>query len=120
VFSGPAGGLVPLVLHDNNLPPAVGHARIRFVNVSPDLGPLDVYVNFAKQVSNLLPQSASGYIDVTADTTIGTAFEFDFNTAGTVTPVLKMTNAVIIGGHTYSVYVMGPAAAPQGVLSKDD
>ena len=120
VFSGPAGGLVPLVLHDNNLPPAVGHARIRFVNVSPDLGALDVYVNFAKQVSNLVPQSASGYIDVTADTTIGTAFEFDFNTAGTVNPVLKMTNAVIIGGHTYTVYVMGPAAAPQGVLSKDD
>jgi len=120
VFSGPAGGIVPLVLHDNNLPPAVGHARIRFVNVSPDLGPLDVYINFAKQVSNLVPQSASAYVDETADTTIGTAFEFDFNTAGTVTPVLKMTDAVIIGGHTYTVYVMGPAAAPQGVLSKDD
>jgi hypothetical protein len=120
VFSGPAGAIVPLVLHDNNLPPAIGHGRIRFVNVSPDIGPLDVYVNFAKQVSNLTPQSASGYIDVTADTTIGTAFEFDFNTAGTVTPVLKMTNAVIIGGHTYTVYVMGPAASPQGVLTKDD
>jgi hypothetical protein len=120
VFSGPAGGIMPLVLHDNNLPPAVGHARIRFVNVSPDFPALDVYVNFAKQVSNLVTQSASGYIDVTADTTIGTGFEFDFNIAGTVTPVLKMTNAVIIGGHTYTVYVMGPASAPQGVLSKDD
>ncbi|MGE5141812.1 MAG: DUF4397 domain-containing protein [Acidobacteriota bacterium] len=120
VFSGPAGGLQGLVLHDNNLPPAVGHARIRFVNVSQDFASLDVYVNFAKQVSNLVNQSASGYVDVTADTTVGTAFEFDFNTAGTVTPVLKMTNAVITGGHTYTVYVMGPAAAPVGVISKDD
>ena len=120
VFSGPAGALQGLVLNDNNLPPAVGHARIRFVNVSPDFASLDVYINFAKQVSNLNTQSASGYIDVLADTTVGTAFEFDFNTAGTVTPVLKVTNAVIIGGHTYTEYVMGPASAPQGVLTKDD
>jgi len=120
VFSGPAGALQGLVLHDNNLPPAVGHARIRFANVSQDFPSLDVYVNFAKQVSNLVNQSASGYIDVTADITVGTSFEFDFNTAGTVTPVLKVTNAVIIGGHTYTVYVMGPAAAPQGVITKDD
>jgi len=120
VFSGPAGALQGLVLHDNNLPPAVGHARIRFVNVSQDFASLDVYVNFAKQVSNLANQTASAYIDVTADVTVGTSFEFDFNTAGTVTPVLKMTNAIIVGGHTYTVYVMGPAASPVGVLSKDD
>lgn len=120
VFSGPAGGLQALVLHDNNLPPAVGHARIRFANVSQDFASLDVYVNFAKQVSGLVNQSASGYVDVTADTTVGTAFEFDFNTAGTVTPVLKMTNAIIVGGHTYTVYVMGPAATPVGVIAKDD
>src|SRR5206468_842390 len=44
-FSGPAGALVPLVLNDNNLPPPAGRARVRFVNVSPGLGPLDVYVN---------------------------------------------------------------------------
>ncbi|HUH93655.1 MAG TPA: DUF4397 domain-containing protein [Casimicrobiaceae bacterium] len=120
VFSGPAGALQALVLHDNNLPPAVGHARIRFANVSQDFPALDVYVNFAKQVSNLVNQSASDYVDVTADITVGTAFEFDFNTAGTVTPVLKMTNAVIVGGHTYTVYVMGPAASPVGVITKDD
>ncbi len=120
VFSGPAGALLPLVLQDNNLPPPVGRARLRFVNVSADFPSLDVYVNFSKQVSTLTTNSASGYLEVTADTTIGTAFEFDFNTAGTVTPVLKMTNTTIIGGHTYTVYVVGPAAAPVGVVSKDD
>jgi hypothetical protein len=119
-FSGPAGALQALVLHDNNLPPAVGHARIRFANISQDFASLDVYVNFSKQVSNMTNQSASAYVDVTADTTVGTAFEFDFNTAGTVTPVLKVPNAVLIGGHTYTMYVMGPAASPQGVMTKDD
>ncbi|HTS23433.1 MAG TPA: DUF4397 domain-containing protein [Casimicrobiaceae bacterium] len=120
VFSGPAGAILPLVLGDNNLPPAIGHARIRYVNVAADFPALDVYVNFAKQVSNLTFNSASSYVDVTADTTVGTPFEFDFNTAGTVTPVLKMTNAVIIGGHNYTVYVMESAGTPQGVLTKDD
>jgi hypothetical protein len=120
VLTGAAGGLSALVLNDNNLPPAVGHARLRFVNASSEFPSLDVFVNFAKQVSNLTINSASGYIDVTADTTTGTAFEFDFNTAGTVTPVLKVTNVTIIGGHTYTVYVMGPAASPVAVTTKDD
>jgi uncharacterized protein DUF4397 len=119
VLTGTAGGLSALVLNDNNLPPAVGHARIRFVNASADFPSLDVYVNFAKQVSNLTTSSASAYVDVTADTTTGTAFEFDFNTAGTVTPVLKVPNVTIIGGHTYTVYVMGTAAAPVAVTTKD-
>lgn len=120
VLTGTAGGLSALVLNDNNLPPAVGHARVRFVNSSADFPSLDVYVNFSKQVSNLTVNSASGYIDVTADTTSGTAFEFDFNTAGTVTSVLKAPNITIIGGHTYTVYVMGPAASPVAVTTKDD
>jgi Domain of unknown function (DUF4397) len=120
VLTGPAGAMSAIVLHDNNLPPAVGRARLRFANVSPDIGSLDVYINFSKQVSNLTTGSASSYIEVTADTTTGTVFEFDFNNAGTVTSVLKVPNVTIIGAHTYTVYVMGTAAAPVGVVTKDD
>ena len=120
VLSGPAGALLPLVLQDNNLPPAAGRARIRFVNTSADFASLDVYVNFSKQVSSLVTNSASSYIEVTADATIGTSYEFDFNTAGTVTPVLKLPGVSIIAGHTYTVYVVGSAAAPLGVVAKDD
>jgi hypothetical protein len=119
-LSGPAGGLVPLVLNDNNLPPPALRGRVRFVNVSPNLGALDVYVNFGKQISGLANNSGSSYIEVTADATIGTAYEFDFNLAGTTTPVLKLPAVTIIAGHTYTVYVMGPSNAPQGVVAKDD
>src|SRR5438067_663603 len=120
VLVGPAGALSALALQDNNLPPPVGHSRLRFVNAASGLPSLDVYVNFSKQVSNLTTNSASGYIDVTADTTSGTVFEFDFNTAGTVTAVLKVPNVTITGGRTYTVYVVGTAAAPVGVVTKDD
>jgi hypothetical protein len=119
-FSGPAGALVPLVLNDNNLPPAALRARVRFVNVSPNLGPVDVYVNFSKQISGLGGNSGSTYIDETADATIGTAYEFDFNIANTTTPVLKLPAVALIAGHTYTIYVVGPSTALQGVVAKDD
>jgi hypothetical protein len=120
VFSGPPGGLIPLVLTDNNLPPPALNARVRFVNVSPGLGPLDVYINFSLQAGGLAENSASRYINQTADGTVGTAYEFDFNVAGTTTAVLKLPGVVIIAGHTYTIYVMGPSNTPQGVVAQDD
>jgi len=120
VVNGQAGALTATVLSDNNLPPPVGRARVRFVNSSPNQGSLDVYINFSKQVSGLATNTASTYIEQTADATLGTAFEFDFNVAGTTTPVLKLPNTTLIAGHIYSVYVIGVAPALQGLLVKDD
>jgi len=120
VLNGSAGALVGTVLADNNLPPATGRARLRFVNSSPNLGPVDVYINFSKQVSGLSTNAASAYNEVTADVTLGTAFEFDFNIAGTTTPVLKLPNTIIVGGHTYSIYLIGVSTGLQGLVVKDD
>jgi hypothetical protein len=118
-LNGTAGALVGTILADNNLPPPAGQARIRFVNSSPDLGAFDVYINFSKQVSGVATNTASGYNQVTADPTLGTAFEFDFNLAGTTTPVLKLPNTVIVANHTYTIYLIGLASGLQGVLVKD-
>src|SRR5207245_11513678 len=116
-----AGPRILVVRTDNNLPPRAGRARVRFVDVSPGLGPRDVYVNFSKQISGLASNSGSSYIEVTADATIGTLYEFDFNVAGTTSVVLKLPSVSIIAGHTYSVYVVvGASATPQGVVTKDD
>jgi hypothetical protein len=117
--SGPAGALRSLVLSDNNLPSAVNRARVRFVNASPDLAAIDVYVNFVKQFSGVASNTASSYSELLADAT-GTTYEFDFNLAGTVTPVLKIPGVTLTSGKTYTIYVVGPGAAPQGVVSNDD
>ena len=119
VVSGPAGALQGLVLTDNNLPSAAGRARVRFVNASPDLASVDVYVNFVKQFSAVTANSASPYAELVADTT-GTAYEFDFNLAGTTTPVLMLPNVLIVAGKTYTVYVVGQGAARQGVVVGDN
>jgi hypothetical protein len=118
-ISGPAGALQALVLNDNNLPSAVNRARVRFVNASPDLAAMDVYVNFVKTFTNVASNAASPYGEILADAT-GTTYEFDFNLAGTATPVLKLPGVTLTSGKTYTIYVVGPAAAPQGVVSLDD
>jgi len=119
-LNGASGALTATVLADNNLPPPVGRAKIRFMNNSPNQGPLDVYINFSKQVSGLATNTASTYIEETADASLGTPFEFDFNIAGTTTPVLKLPNTTLIAGHIYTLYVIGVAPALQGLLVKDD
>lgn len=119
VVSGPAGALQALVLTDNNMPSAVGHARVRFVNASPDLASLDVYVNFAKTFTGVVTNSASAYTDFVANTT-GTAFNIGFNIAGTTTPALILPNVTFVAGTTYTIYVVGPGSSPQGVVVSDN
>ena len=120
VASGPAGDLRGLVLSDDNSPPASGRARIRFVNASPDLAAMDVYVNFVRQFGGVASNTASPYTELVADATGMTAYEFDFNVAGTSTPVLQLPGVTITTGKTYSVYVVGSVGALQGVVVADD
>jgi hypothetical protein len=118
--SGPPGALRSLVLADNNLPSAVNRARVRFVNASPDLAAMDVYVNFVRTFTGVISNAASAYTELVADPINGTTYEFDFNVAGTTTPVLKLPGVTLTAGKTYTIYVVGSAAAPQGVVSIDD
>ena len=118
--SGAAGALQDLVLTDNNLPPGAGHARVRFVNASPDFPALDVYINFVRQFTNVASNSASPYTAIEADLTGTTIYEFDFNLAGTTSRVVQVPGVVITAGKTYSVYVVGSGAAAQGVVVADD
>ena len=71
-------------------------------------------------VTFVLTHGGKVYNEVTADVTLGTAFEFDFNIAGTTSVALKLPAVTIIAGHTYSIYVVGLPATPQGVVAKDD
>lgn len=120
VLTGTAGALNALVLHDNNLPPPVSTANVRFVNASADVAAFDVFINFSKQVSGLAANSASGYVNLSAAASTGTSYEFDFNLAGTTTPLLKLTSVVLTAGHTYTVYLAGPASSLRGIVSQDN
>ena len=118
--SGSAGALQGLVLSDNNLPAGISHARIRFVNASPDFPALDVYINFVAQFTNVATNSTSPYTEIQADLSGGTTYEFDFNLAGTTNRVVSVPGVVVTANKTYTVYVVGSGAAAQGVVVADD
>ncbi|MGH8713627.1 MAG: DUF4397 domain-containing protein [Casimicrobiaceae bacterium] len=119
-FTGPAGALNAVVLADNNLPPPAGSAAVRVVNTSADVASFDVFVNFSKQVTGLAANSASAYFDLTAAAATGTNYEFDFNLAGTTSPLLKLPAVLLTAGHTYTIYLTGPGSSLRGTVSQDN
>lgn len=117
-LSGAAGSLTALALADSNPFVATGRAQVRFVNLSPDYAAVDVYGNFGKLASGVAGNTASGYVLVDA-ILAGTAYQFDFNAAGTTTAVLSLPNQVLAGMHDYTVYLVGTGPTLAGVLTQD-
>jgi len=117
---GPAGALNGVVLADDNQPPAVGSAGVRFVNASASAASVDVFVNFSKQVTGLAINTASSYSNLTATAVNGTAYEFDFNVTGTTTALLKLPGVVLVAPHKYTVYLAGPAGSLIGIVTQDN
>ena len=115
---GSAGSLGALVLTDANVSTLSGRAQVRFVNVSPDLASIDVYADDVLAAPGLVQNSASGYtlLDAVAD---GTSYRFDFDTAGTTTPVLTLPAVTLTAGGIYTIYVVGPGTALQGIVVQD-
>jgi len=80
------GSLATILLTDDHVAPAAGQLRLRFVNASSSVGPIDLY--FASGANVVLPQSPSvpglGYKSVTNYFSFsGTSVQLCANPAGT-------------------------------------
>ncbi len=115
---GAAGSLGALVLTDFNVSSLVTRAQVRFVNVSPALGALDVYANGTLAAAGVAQYAASPYVLLDAATG-GTTYQFDFDPAGSTTPALTLPGVSLIAGNVYTIYVVGPAGAVQGIVVQD-
>jgi hypothetical protein len=115
VLTGTPGAQTAVVLADTNIPGTVGNARIRFGNMATDVGPVDVYVNFAPQASAVATNAASGYVELAEDT-----YTVNFDLAGTTSIVLSVPQASLVAGRTYSLYLAGAAGQYAAVLTRDD
>jgi hypothetical protein len=119
-ITGSAGALTATLYSEPNFPPALGRARVRFVNSTTDIAALDVFINFSRQVSGLSMNAVSAGIELDADATAGTAYEFDFNVSGSSQTSLQLPAVVLLGGQLYTIYVVGPASALAGVVVQDN
>lgn len=115
VLTGTPGAQTAVVLADTNLPGTSGSARVRFVNVAPNLGPVDVYVNFAPRVTGVVTNAASGYVELVEST-----YAITFDIAGTTTVVLNLPAVALTSGSTYTLYLVGTSGTFAGVLTRDD
>jgi len=114
VLTGTPGATTAFVLNDNNLPGSVGRARVRFVNAAPNLGAVDVYVNFAPKALNLATNTASAYTEYVEDT-----YAINFDLAGTTNVVLSLPAVSLTAGRTYSIYLVGTPGSLAGVVTPD-
>ena len=115
VLTGTPGAQTAFALPDNNLTGTTGTARLRIVNAAPNLGPIDVLVNFAKKVSSLSPNTASSYIEFVEDT-----YQIDFVVSGSATSLLTLPAVSLSAAHTYTLYFTGTQGQFTGVLTRDD
>jgi hypothetical protein len=114
IVTGLPGAQTALVLADDNLPGTAGNARVRFVNVAPDVAAVDVLVNFAKQVVGLPVNTASSYRELAENT-----YAISFQLTGTQTALVNLPAVALTAGRTYSLYLIGTSGQYSGTLTAD-
>ena len=115
--AGFAGATSAVALIDNNLPPAIASAAVRFVNTSPNSGPLDVFANDVLQAKAVGTNAASAYVQLASSGS--TAYTFTFKDSTTGVTVLTLSNVPLTPLLTYSVYVFGQAGLLSGRTTPD-
>jgi len=91
-------------------------ARLRLVHGVSDLpGALALSVNFVPSAVGVTRGSASAYTEVPAASNA----RLTVTTPGVAIPVYSAVDQVIEAGAVYTVFVVGSAAAPVGILRKD-
>jgi hypothetical protein len=114
-ITGLPGALQAITLADVNQPPLSGGSNVRFVQAAVDVPAVDITVGTTKVVSGLAPNAASNYVSIVAGT-----YAMTITNAATGAPVIVEPVVTWAAGSTYTVYLMGTAAAPATLNSQDN
>jgi hypothetical protein len=114
---GPA--IVPVVswIEDDNGPPVdSSQARVRLVHGVADLpGTLALSADFVPIADGVLPGAGSASTELAATLTAS----LSVTTPGQAVPVWSAVDQIFRAGGNYTLFVVGAAAAPVGILRKD-
>ncbi len=101
---------------DNALPTTANQARLRLVNgVTGATGALAMTIDFLPLAADVIPGAASDYGLVDATTTARIAV----TAAGTAQTLHSAIDQRLDAAGVYSLFVVGEASAPTGILRKD-
>lgn len=114
---GPAdAALVRWVSDDNNLPSDRTRAKLRLVNAVQGLsGPLAMSIDFSPVADSVADGAASAY-DTVDSTTTG---QLSVSALGTAAPLFRAVDQVFVAAANYSVFLVGNAGSPVGIVRKD-
>lgn len=115
-ITGFPGSLQAVYLADLNVVAAPGGVRVRFVNTSPDAGPITVTVASTPPtvVTGIASPTASGYATFAAGT-----YSITVTSTASGATLLTLPNVVFTTPQTSSVYMIGPASGIGGFITQD-
>lgn len=114
---GPADAArVNWIVDDNNLPSDRTRAKLRLVNAVEGLsGTLSLSADFAPVADGVAAGSASAYGGIDATTTA----QLSVSAVGTAAPLFSAVEQTFVAAANYSVFLVGSAASPVGIVRKD-
>jgi Domain of unknown function (DUF4397) len=119
VYGNAGSATATLIADDNHLPTATSSYKLRLLNgLTGAAVPLSLDVNFANIASNVLPGAASSYTVLSASTTTQLAV-ISPSSLTPIFPVPPTATVSIPGGAVFTLFMLGDAGAPAGVLRKD-
>lgn len=105
-LTGTTSNYSVLKILDNLSFPALGKAKIRFVNASTDTTALDVTINTSTAYKKIAYKGVGPFIEVPAGT-----YEFKANKTGTSSTLSTLSNQVLADGKIYTLYAAGLSAS---------
>ena len=111
---------VSWVLDDNRLPSDVSRAKLRLINgLSDSAAPLAMTLDFAPVASAVAVGTASAYASVAPTSGGGTDGKLSITATGVLAPLWTANDQVLRASANYSVLLVGPQAAPTGIVRRD-
>jgi hypothetical protein len=106
VATGELPSVTPLVLNDDNSPPAAGQAKVRFVHAALDGPAVDIAVQGGPVLfRNIAFRGTGDYTNVPAGT-----YTLDVRPAGQTTAVLTVPNVSLSAGQIVTIFAAGKVA----------
>ncbi len=119
VYGSAASAIARLIADDNHLPAATTSYKLRLVNgLTGAAVPLALDVNFANIANNVAPGTASSYTVITSSTTTA----LSVTSPSSLTPIYPIppgSTVSIPGSAVFTLFMLGDAGTPIGVLRKD-